>query len=253
MDNFFPKENPQFLNPLFTGHEKCKSGHSYTYYDCEYHIVHYCISGRGRVVKDGVHHDVTPGSLFLIRPGETVGYTADLQDPWEYVWIAFDFDGSDIFSGLPIVSEVSTDNFISVAERTDDGDCDRFFAAGTIYMLLSELLKNKTTEKIDYPKNVKRFIQLRYREDISVEQIARSLNINRRYMSRIFKERYGKTVMDYLVEYRLKKASEQLLSGLGVAEAAARAGYHDVFNFSKMFKKKYSVSPAEYKKQGHRN
>lgn len=248
MGNFFPKENPQFLNPLFTGHEKCTGGHSYTYYDCEYHIVHYCISGRGRVIKDGVQYDVVPGQLFLIRPGETVGYTADLRDPWEYVWIAFDFDGSDIFSELPIVSEASADNFISVAERTEDGSCDRFFAASTIYMMLSELSKGRGSKKIDYPKNVKLFIQLRYSEDISVEQISNALNINRRYMSRIFKKRYGMTVMEYLVAYRLKKASEYLLSGLSVAEAAARSGYRDVFNFSKMFKKKYDASPSEYAK-----
>lgn len=248
MEILFPKENPQSINPLFTGYEKCESGHSYTYYECKYSLVHYCISGCGSLIKDSVRYDVSPGQIFLIRPGETVSYTADFCNPWEYTWIAFDFYGSDVFSGLPLIADVSADNFILLAERIKEGDCDRFLVSGIIYTMLSELLKDKFSKKIDYPRNVKRFIHLRYSEDISVEQIADGLNINRRYMSRLFKARYGKTVMDYLVDYRMKKAAEYLSSGLSVAESAVQSGYHDVFNFSKMFKKKYGVSPTSYKK-----
>lgn len=246
--SFFSKDTIPAINPLFTGHEKCKSGHSYSYFDCEYVLVHYCISGCGQVLKDGKCYKVSSGQVFIIRPGETVSYVADKLDPWEYTWVSFECSSVELIEKLPATASIHSDIFISVKEALEDKDCDKLFVAGKIYELLSELLKDDSPAKIDYPKNVKLYIQLRYADEISVEQIARSLNINRRYMSRIFKERYGKTVMEYLVDYRLKKATERLLAGASVADAAKSSGYRDVFNFSKMFRKKYGVSPSEYAK-----
>ncbi len=246
--SFFSKDNVPLVSPLFAGYQKCESGHNYAYYNCQYFLVHYCISGRGTVNKDGKCYKVSPGQIFIICPGDTVSYTADKLDPWEYAWVSFEFSAPEILANLPIVSGIRSDIFISVKEKLKDEECTKLFVTGKIYELLSELSEDASHIKIDYPKNIKLYIQLRYANEISVEQIARSLNINRRYMSRIFKQRYGKTVMEYLVDYRLKKASERLLSGASVADAAIQCGYRDVFNFSKMFKKKYGTSPSEYKK-----
>ncbi len=71
---------------------------------------------------------------------------------------------------------------------------------------------------------------------------------DRSYLSRLFKKRYGVSVQDFLVDVRLSKAAEFLRKGNNVSISAKLVGYEDVFNFSKMFKKKYGMSPKEYKK-----
>lgn len=246
--NFFTGEICPEVTPHFAGHEQCESGHSYAYYNCEYTLIHYCISGKGTVTKNGECHNVSSGQIFIILPGDNASYVADAENPWEYVWVSFDLSESDSLSGLPVVSDIHSDIFIQIKERLADENCTKLFVISKIYELLAELSQNNSPSKIDYPKIVKQYIKLRYADDISVEQIADHLNINRRYMSRIFKGRYGKSVVDYLVDFRLKKASERLLSGESVTDAALSSGYRDVFNFSKMFKRKYGVSPKEFAK-----
>lgn len=164
------------------------------------------------------------------------------------MWVSFDLSDRDFLAHLPVVAGIHSDVFIQIKERLADENCPKLFVIGKIYELLAELSENNDRSKIDYPKTVKQYIKLRYADDISVEQIADRLGINRRYMSRIFKERYGKSVVEYLVDFRLKKASERLLSGASVTDAALSSGYRDVFNFSKMFKRKYSASPKEFVK-----
>ena len=57
----------------------------------------------------------------------------------------------------------------------------------------------------------------------------------------------GKSPQAYLVEFRLTKAAELMgLYDYKPGEAATSVGYHDLFNFSKMFKKKFGISPTEY-------
>ena len=82
-------------------------------------------------------------------------------------------------------------------------------------------------------------------EDISIEQIADSFNIDRRYLLRLFKREFGITIVNYLVKTRLEAAFEYLRQGYAVNRAAVMCGYTDAYNFSKMFKKYYGISPSE--------
>ena len=64
---------------------------------------------------------------------------------------------------------------------------------------------------------------------------------------RLFKRETGESLFQYLVRFRLEKAAGLLLQeDLPVREVAARVGIDDPFYFTRMFKKKYGVSPSEY-------
>ena len=84
--------------------------------------------------------------------------------------------------------------------------------------------------------------------EMQVEQIAESLSLDRRYLSRLFKSKTGKTIQEYLIGVRMEEAKKLLGDGHGVAETANLCGYSDYCNFSKMFKQIYGVSPAKWKK-----
>ena len=66
-------------------------------------------------------------------------------------------------------------------------------------------------------------------------------------MSRLFKEKTGQTVQEYLISVRLDAAKKQLERGASVGEAALLCGYDDVCNFSKMFKRLSGISPGKWK------
>jgi AraC-like DNA-binding protein len=83
-----------------------------------------------------------------------------------------------------------------------------------------------------------------YTNKISVASLAHFCGLDSRYLCRIFKKETGMTLQEYILDYRLSKAHVLLLeTSLTIGDTARSVGYTDVYNFSKMFKKKYGVSP----------
>ena len=122
------------------------------------------------------------------------------------------------------------------------------YVAGMLFLLYSKLKKEKT-DRDDYPEKIIRYIDLRYSTDISIESIAASFFISRKYASKLFKERYKVTIQQYLIKKRLDSAKQLIKCGHSIERSAYMSGYKDSFNFSKSFKKCFGISPSEYKKK----
>ncbi|MDR2547822.1 MAG: response regulator [Lachnospiraceae bacterium] len=91
------------------------------------------------------------------------------------------------------------------------------------------------------------FIHLHYREKLTLDDIADSVNLNRSYISRLFKQETGQGIFTYLNGLRMKKAAALLAEGgTYVREVAAAVGIDDQFYFTRLFKKHYNVAPSEY-------
>ena len=102
----------------------------------------------------------------------------------------------------------------------------------------------------DYVTRTSDYIRANYALPVSIESIASMLGIDRRYLSRIFLRETGMTPKEYLVRIRLNRAADLLEnSACTVTETAHSVGYDDVYNFSKIFKKKYGISPAYFRQR----
>ena len=84
---------------------------------------------------------------------------------------------------------------------------------------------------------------------VIVERIAERMHLNRRYLSRLFKEKTGYTVQEYIIKVRMEAAVGFLEKGYSVSETASFCGYDDVSNFTKIFKSRMKLSPSEWKKK----
>ena len=90
----------------------------------------------------------------------------------------------------------------------------------------------------------------RYSESITARQLADACAMSEATFYRQFKQLVRMTPMQYLEEYRLKQAAQQLLSDTDtLAAIAEKCGYYDEFHLSRNFKRHYGMSPREYKKQ----
>ena len=93
-----------------------------------------------------------------------------------------------------------------------------------------------------------RYIEVNYDSDISLEDIAKEVNLSPFYFSHFYKEETGVSFIDSLIAYRIEKAKELLLKGnVSVKEAAKGVGYSDPNYFSKLFKKMVGITASEYK------
>ncbi len=91
-------------------------------------------------------------------------------------------------------------------------------------------------------------IYKRYSEDISLAGIAQDLNVNKVYLSRLFREQTGITVLDLLQTIRIQNAKFLLLySNIKISAIARSVGYMDAGYFSRIFRKHTQFSPEDFR------
>ena len=234
--------------PLFVGEEACKGLHKFGPHIREYYLIHFCISGKGTITDKLGVHKVSAGELFIIRPGEVTTYVADREDPWHYAWIAFRGEGASVFSTDSTVYKSPLEVEKRFYESVRAGILSAEAYASVIYELIYGLFSGRAGAP-DKMHKIKRYIEYSYMDEIGVGELGRRFGFERSYLFRMFKERYGIGIKDYIIKVRMDKACELLLSGYSVGDTAALVGYGDQFNFSKGFKKHFGLSPTEYRKQ----
>ncbi len=90
---------------------------------------------------------------------------------------------------------------------------------------------------------------MHYSRKITIDMLSNYVGLNRSYLNSIFKEALGKTLQQYLMEFRVRKACELLEnSSLPVGSISHSVGYPDQLLFSKVFKRIQGVTPTEYRK-----
>lgn len=100
----------------------------------------------------------------------------------------------------------------------------------------------------DTVMKVIRYIEQNYTKTITKDELESISYMNINYLSRQFKARTGKSLHNYLVNYRLDKAVEFLREGkYSISDIAMMVGYDNFSYFSRLFKEKKGCSPKEYK------
>lgn len=99
-------------------------------------------------------------------------------------------------------------------------------------------------------QKVKEYICKNYAEPISTAALSEEIHLSQNYIRSIFKEGTGKTILEYLTEYRFEKAAELLRrQGVKVKEVSAAVGYENVPYFITLFTRIYGMTPGEYHKK----
>ncbi|MBE6589866.1 MAG: AraC family transcriptional regulator, partial [Ruminococcaceae bacterium] len=193
-------------------------------------------------------YPVHAGEAFLIRPDETTLYYASKESPWSYVWIGFDGVLSKRFEILPPVFSYSRNWGEEMLAACENDGMSEYRIAALLFSLYAELFASEKPHN-HYVRRVKNHIDTRYMEEIRVEEIAERMNLDRRYLSRLFKEKTGRSMQEYLISVRMEAAKKHLAKGASVTEAAKLSGYEDVCNFSKMFKREVGMSPGLWRRE----
>ena len=115
-------------------------------------------------------------------------------------------------------------------------------------------IKQKKTEKKQHAENIASWINRYYSEKISLERIAKELNLNKYYVSHVFKEVTGYTVMQYVMECRLIQVKYllEMRPDLSLEEIFTSTGFESGAHFSRFFKEKMGVTPTSYRKKKNR-
>ena len=272
--SIFPNENFIDLGLYQYGWEQCTPGHSFGPAARNHYLFHYVISGTGTLTADdskGVTqtYSIKTGQGFMIFPGQITMYTDSKDVPWEYAWL--EFDGLRVKEAIEIAG-LSFDNPIYHARSKDlreemmnemmyivhHSDAPPFHLIGHLYLFLdyltrssAQLYNSKHSKLRDYYiKEALTYIEQNFQNDISVEDIAAVCGLNRSYFGKIFKDTVGKSPQEFLLNYRMIKATELLkLTALSVADIGNAVGYPNPLHFSRAFKNVYGISPRTWRNE----
>ncbi len=91
-------------------------------------------------------------------------------------------------------------------------------------------------------------LEAHYDEPMDLPALAARAHFSVPHLCALFKQHFGRPVMQYLIEVRLHQAACLLTDrALSVKEVARRVGYGDIYHFSKQFKAHYGASPRKYR------
>lgn len=96
----------------------------------------------------------------------------------------------------------------------------------------------------------KRYIKENYARRLSLSEVAGAVDLNTSYFSNFFKQQTGKKYSEYLLDVRMNHAVELLEDPrTKIYEIGMLVGYDDVVTFGRAFKKKFEMSPSEYRER----
>lgn len=94
----------------------------------------------------------------------------------------------------------------------------------------------------------RKYIEEHYREELTVELICQQVGFSKFYLCRLFKERTGLTLHQYLTSYRVCVSREYLTrSKLAVHAIAREVGFKSTLTYSRAFKQYMNMTPSEYR------
>lgn len=269
-------QNENFIDLVMfqCGWEQCTPAHSCGPIAKSHYLFHYVISGTGTLEAEdakGVtrHYTIRSGQGFMLFPGQVCSYTADRDLPWEYTWLEFDgvrvkeaLQVIGLTPGNPIYHSHSKDLRQSMMEEmlyiVHHGKESPYHLLGHGFLFLDYLTRSMapfqgaSSGKIQdfYIKEAVTFIEQNFQNDISVEDIARHCGLNRSYFGTLFRQSLGQTPQEFLIQYRMVKATELLkLTRLSVQDIASAVGYSNPLHFSRAFKKVYGKSPRVWRSE----
>ena len=95
---------------------------------------------------------------------------------------------------------------------------------------------------------VRRYIDLHFKEALTLEQLAEEGHMNKFYLSHAFKREFGVSPINYMISKRIEESKYLLAeTDLSMTQIAQLLGFSSLSYFSQVFRRTQSVTPMEYR------
>jgi AraC-like DNA-binding protein len=93
------------------------------------------------------------------------------------------------------------------------------------------------------------FIEDRYRERISLKEVARAVSLTPGHLTTVVRRKTGRTVLEWIAERRMAEARRLLVgTDLPVEEVGRRVGYADPSYFVRTFRRVHGATPLGWRR-----
>jgi len=242
----------------------------------------YILDGEGEMRFPDKTFPLKSGSLCYYPPGQTYWPHSSKDSPLYFVTLGFDFteDYKKFANVLPTHSAESyneklrlpshlsqpyemfkhyfvldnlhslRNDFLEVANTSiSNTPHHREAASARLASILYTLLDISDTKQSNAVSLAIEYIDKHLGKISSNDEIASTLHYHPNHLNRLFKQHMGITLHRYLIETRLKKATDLLINTeLTIAEIAKKVGFENPNHFSSIFTKFNKIPPTKFRR-----
>jgi len=156
---------------------------------------------------------------------------------------------------IPNATSILNDMYSILHEMQNHKDDCQPYCSGLLKTMICKILRTSTKpSEATNPKiaSIFSFIHENYASDIDNKLIAAHLNYHPYYVNKLFSSYTGMTIHQYLNHYRLIQASHYLsTSTIPIQQISDMVGFQTPAHFSMNFKKKFGITPKDYRNMTH--
>lgn len=246
-------------NLIFLGFDRVDKSWNGTVLSPTYSRLYYITDGKANVIlKNGKQFILVPNNWYLLPSECSFDFYCEQQ--MEHVFFHLKIcgiDGIDLLSVCkePISIEESNLDIpyiIKSLKSNDMLDClyVRQLIENTIFRVLSK--NNITFEEKVFSNCVTKAIQYinsNLSLELSLNEVSKNTYVSKSTLTKYFKKELGVSIHKYIFDKIMSDAEQLLLQNkLTIREISDKYNFYDQFYFSRCFKNRYGVSPAEYRK-----
>ena len=226
----------------------------------------YIIGGKGQFLINDQLYPVNTNHLVIINPNVIHTEVSLNAQPLEYIVLGVDgielsisntsngqFCILDHFESLDMASCLR--NILREMEMKQPGYedvCQAFMEILIIRLMRSTGLSLPSeTSAVSTNRQcaaVRRYIDLHFKEALTLEQLAEEGHMNKFYLSHAFKREYGVSPINYMISRRIEESKYLLAeTDLSMSQIAQLLGFSSLSYFSQVFHRTQSISPKEYR------
>lgn len=226
----------------------------------------FIVSGKGQFLIQDQFFPVGINNLVIINPN--VLHTEDSLNAQPLEYIVLGIDGIELandensngqFSILDHMESVEISgclrNILREMEQKNTGYedvCQAYMEILIIRLMRSTTLSVPSEPQISSGNRqcaaVRRYIDLHFKEPLTLEQLAEESHMNKYYLSHSFKREYGTSPINYMISRRIEESKYLLAeTDLSMTQIAQLLGFSSLSYFSQVFRRTQSVSPLEYR------
>lgn len=250
------------------GHSVTGPGHRYGPAVRSYYLIHFILAGKGTFQANQHTYHLHAGQGFLIEPDYQTTYQSDEADPWTYIWVACSGRRApEIIASLGLSQEGPiytctkeqgarltsyVEDMLAHNSFTLSG---RYYRMGLLMQFLSVLAEAQrdlmpASDSNTYITHMTAFIRTHLEEPFTVQDLADYMNLNRSYVTTLFKKHLGISPHTYIENCRITKAQHLLeTTTFSIESIACSCGYAKSDSFQRTFLRKVGMSPTTYRRE----
>ena len=226
----------------------------------------FIVSGKGQFLIQDQIFPVDVNNLVIINPNVPHTEASLNAQPLEYIVLGIDgielatkensngeFCILDHFESVDISSCLR--NILREMELKNTGYMD--VCQAYMEILIIRLMRNTDLAVQTQPQvisgnsqcaAVRRYIDLHFKEPLTLEQLSEEAHINKYYLSHAFKREYGVSPINYMISRRIDESKYLLAeTDLSMSQIAQLLGFSSLSYFSQVFRKIHGSSPMEFR------